>query len=68
MKQTITPKLVGPKVAARHIGIGYSSCRHAVRRGLFPYYQFGGTKLFKLEELDAALQSFRVSSTAEVLS
>lgn len=68
MKHTIQPKLVGPKVAAEHIGIGYSSFRHAVRRGLFPYYRLGGTKLFKLEELDAAIQALRVSSTAEVLS
>jgi hypothetical protein len=63
MKQTITPKLVGPKVAAGHIGIGYSSFRHAVRRGLFPYYQFGGTKLFKLEELDAASELLSNSPT-----
>ena len=59
MSENVRPKLVGPKAAAEHIGIAYRTFRHGVHKGLFPYYQFGGTKLFKLEELDAALQAFR---------
>jgi hypothetical protein len=62
MSEKVKPKLVGPKVAAEHIGIACRTFRHGVSKGFFPYYQFGGTKLFKLEEIEAAFQTFRVVS------
>jgi excisionase family DNA binding protein len=68
MKETIAPRYVRQKEAAAHMGVNYHTFRHAVRKGLIPFYKLGGNKLFKVEELDAALQAFRVSSTAKVLS
>ena len=68
MKETIAPRYVRQKEAAAHMGLNYHTFRHAVRKGLIPFYKLGGNKLFKVEELDAALQAFRVDSTAEVLS
>ena len=50
------------------MGLGYHTFRHAVRKGLIPFYRLGGNKLFKVDELDAALQAFRVASTTKVLS
>lgn len=68
MKQTITPKYVRSKEAAAHIGLGYHTFRHAVEKGLIPFYKFGGNKLFKVDELEQALAAYRVSPIAEVLS
>jgi excisionase family DNA binding protein len=68
MNETITPRYVRRKEAAAHMGLNYHTFRHAVRKGLIPFYRFGGNKLFKVEELDAALQAFRIDSTAGFLS
>jgi excisionase family DNA binding protein len=68
MKEAIAPRYVRQKEAAAHMRLGYHTFRHAVRNGLIPFYRLGGNKLFKVKELDAALQAFRVSSSAEVLS
>jgi hypothetical protein len=68
MKETIAPRYVRQKEAAAHMSLNYHTFRHAVRKGLTPFYALGGNKLFKVEELDAALQTFCVSSTAKVLS
>ena len=68
MKETVAPRYVRQKEAAAHMGLNYHTFRHAVRKGLIPFYALGGNKLFRIEELDAALQAFRVASTAKVLS
>ena len=68
MKDHPTSKFVKAKVASAYVGLPYHTFRHAVLRGLIPHYRFGGNRMFKLSELDTALEAFRVSSTAEVLS
>jgi excisionase family DNA binding protein len=69
MKESIVaPRYVRQREAAAHMGLNYHTFRHAVRKGLIPFYAFGGNKLFKIEELDAALQAFRVASTTKVLN
>jgi excisionase family DNA binding protein len=68
MKEPISPKYVKPRQAAAHLGVAYNTFRHAVDKGILPFYQLGTTRLFKLDELDAALKAHRVSTTSEVLS
>lgn len=39
-----------------------------VKRGLIPSYRIGRHRLFKKDEVVAAIERFRVSTTAEILS
>jgi excisionase family DNA binding protein len=69
MKKNISQtKFVKQWEAAEQLGVSYYVLRHAVKRGLIPYYQLGSTRLFKLEDVEAAMQAHRVATTAEVLS
>jgi excisionase family DNA binding protein len=61
-------KFVKHKQAAEHLGVSYHVFRHAVAKGLIPFYKLGTAKLFKLEEVETALQAHRVATTQEVLA
>ena len=68
MKTNISQsKFVKHKGAAEHLGVSYHSFRHAVEKGFIPYYQLGPAKLFKLDEVEAAMQAHRVATKDDVL-
>lgn len=68
MKETVTPKFVKPKEAAAYLGLNYRTFRHAVKKGVIPFYKLGTLTLFKPEELDQAISANRVASVSEVLA
>jgi hypothetical protein len=68
MSDIINSKLVNAKRAADHVGFTYSMFRTGVAAGLFPFYRIGKSRLFRLGEVEAALQAHRVAPVAEVLS
>ena len=65
MQKTIEPKkYANGRQAARYAELNYST----FRRIPLPYYKFGKVKLYKLSDIDQALEAFRVSPTSEILS
>jgi hypothetical protein len=68
MHDNISPKqLQNAKKTAKAVGMPYYLLREGAGTK-FPYYLVGKAKMFRVDEVEAALQKFRVSSTAEVLS
>ena len=64
MKESIEPKLrmpVGPRDLRSQI-------QHLPQNRKIAFYRFGKIKLFKISELESALEAYRVATTSEVLS
>ena len=68
MNETSARKFGNARQAAKHVDLPYSLFRRAVEAHKVPYYVFSKTKLFKLSEVETAIESFRVAPVSEVLS
>ena len=68
MKQSIEPKFANTSQAAAICGLKYSTFRRLAESGKIAFYRFGKIKLFKISELEGALEAYSVATTSEVLS
>jgi excisionase family DNA binding protein len=64
VKGNPTPKFIKMPETAKRVGIGYNTFRHGVETGIIPFYRSGKMKLFKLDEVEAAILANRKATTA----
>jgi excisionase family DNA binding protein len=73
MQGTTTEKQTGgvfcrAPEAAKHVPMALRTFHLKVAQGIIPSYKFGRQRLFKKDEVIAAIERYRVATTSEVLS
>jgi excisionase family DNA binding protein len=58
------PGFVTKKQCAKHLGKHPNTIDRMRQRRMIPYYRIGGSVMFKLAEVEAALARFRVREVA----
>jgi excisionase family DNA binding protein len=64
VKENPTPQFIKMPETAKRVGIGYNTFRHGVETRIIPFYRSGKMKLFKLDEVEAAILANRKATTA----